>query len=93
MMGDFTKAGISTMFNTGTVVGVSANVYGGGFQPKHIPSFSWGGADTGFATYRIEKALQVAREAFSRRNRAFDDVDETMLRTIYALSDGSDRSY
>ena len=43
MMGDFTKAGISTMFNTGTVVGVSANVFGGGFQPKHIPSFSWGG--------------------------------------------------
>ena len=83
MMGDFTKAGISTMFNTGTVVGVSANVFGSGFQPKHIPSFSWGGADTGFTTYRIEKALQVANEAFSRRNMEFDDIEKTILRSVF----------
>ena len=83
MMGDFTKAGISTMFNTGTVVGVSSNVFGGGFQPKHIPSFSWGGAADGFTTYRIEKALQVAREAYSRRNKAFDAVEEGVLRAIF----------
>lgn len=83
MMGDFTKAGISTLFNTGTVVGVSVNVFGGGFQPKHIPSFSWGGADTDFTTYRIDKALRVAREAFSRRNKALDDVEEGILRTIF----------
>ena len=83
MMGDFTKAGISTMFNTGTVVGVSSNVFGGGFQPKHIPSFSWGGAADGFTTYRIEKALQVAREAYSRRNKAFDAVEEGILRAIF----------
>ncbi|AQG80845.1 GlmU family protein [Spirosoma montaniterrae] len=83
MMGDFTKAGISTMFNTGTVVGVSANVFGGGFQPKHIPSFSWGGADSGFAPYRIDKALQVAREAFSRRNLEFDAVEEAILRHVF----------
>ncbi|WP_019989148.1 putative sugar nucleotidyl transferase [Rudanella lutea] len=82
-MGDFTRAGISTMFNTGTVVGVNVNVYGGGFQPKYIPSFSWGGADTGFATYRFEKALQVAREAFVRRGREFDAVEEAILRTIF----------
>lgn len=83
MMGDFTKAGISTMFNTGTVVGVSVNIFGGGFQPKHIPSFSWGGADSGFAPYRIEKALQVAREAFTRRDMVFGEVEEAILRTVY----------
>ncbi|MCX6214713.1 GlmU family protein [Spirosoma sp.] len=82
-MGDFTKAGISTMFNTGTVVGVSANVFGGGFQPKHIPSFSWGGAGDGFTPYRIDKAIQVAREAFIRRDKAFDEVEEQILRAIF----------
>ncbi len=87
MMGDFTKAGISTMFNTGTVVGASVNVFGGGFQPKHIPSFSWGGADSGFSSYRIEKALQVAREAFSRRDKEFDAVEEEILRTVYSMMD------
>ena len=88
MMADFTKAGISTMFNTGTVVGVSSNVFGGGFQPKHIPSFSWGGVTDGFTTYRIDKALQVAREAFSRRNKAFDAVEEGILREIYSMKNG-----
>ncbi|WP_080238393.1 GlmU family protein [Spirosoma rigui] len=91
MMGDFTKAGISTMFNTGTVVGVSSNVFGGGFQPKHIPSFSWGGAADGLTTYRIDKALQVAREAFTRRGKTFDAVEEGILRAIYAATDGDVR--
>lgn len=81
-MGDFTRAGISTMFNTGTVVGVNVNVFGAGFQPKHIPSFSWGGADTGFTPYRVEKALQVAREVFSRRGKEFDEVEEGILTAI-----------
>ncbi|MBC3784983.1 GlmU family protein [Spirosoma utsteinense] len=88
MMADFTKAGISTMFNTGTVVGVSSNVFGGGFQPKYIPSFSWGGSVDGFTTYRIEKALQVAREAFSRRGKLFDAVEEGILRTIFSAVNG-----
>ncbi|MCY7357509.1 MAG: glucose-1-phosphate thymidylyltransferase [Rudanella sp.] len=74
-MGDFTRAGISTMFNTGTVVGVNVNVYGAGFQPKHIPSFSWGGADTNFMPYRIDKALQVVREAYTRRGGVFDEAE------------------
>lgn len=81
-MGDFTRAGISTMFNTGTVVGVNVNVFGAGFQPKYIPSFSWGGADTGFTPYRIDKALTVAREAFARRERVFDEVEEEILRKV-----------
>lgn len=85
MMGDFTKAGISTMFNTGTVVGVSSNVFGGGFQPKHIPSFSWGGATNGFTPYRIDRALQVAREAFSRRGKVFDAVEEEILKHVFSI--------
>ena len=88
MMGDFTKAGISTMFNTGTVVGVSVNVFGSGFQPKYIPSFSWGGADSNFTPYRIDKALAVAREAFSRRGIVFDAVEEEILRTISSMNNG-----
>lgn len=83
IMGDFTKVGINTMFNTGTVVGVSANIFGAGYQPKHVPSFSWGGSDTDFKPYRIGKALQVAREAYMRRNKAFDKVEESILRAIF----------
>jgi UDP-N-acetylglucosamine diphosphorylase/glucosamine-1-phosphate N-acetyltransferase len=82
LLGDFSRVGISTMFNTGTVAGVSTNIFGGGFQPKFIPSFSWGGTTDGFTTYRIDKALQVAREAFARRGKPFDAVEEAILRTI-----------
>jgi len=81
-MGDFTRAGISTMFNTGTVVGVNVNVFGSGFQPKHIPSFSWGGVADGFTPYRINKALHVAREVYSRRDRVFDETEEAILTAI-----------
>ena len=84
MMGDFTKAGIGTMFNTGTVVGVNVNVFGGGLPPKYIPSFSWGGAIEGFTPYRIDKAIKVATEAFKRRDRAFDAQEEAILRTIFS---------
>ena len=82
-MGDFTKAGISTMFNTGTVVGVNANVFGAGFQEKHIPSFSWGGAAEGYSEYRFEKAVQVIRETIKRRNKNFSANDEAILRHIF----------
>ena len=81
-MGDYTKAGISTMFNTGTVVGVNVNVFGAGFQPKHIPSFSWGGAAEGFAPYRFDKALTVIKETMRRREFAFDDKREAILQSI-----------
>ncbi|MGA0557563.1 putative sugar nucleotidyl transferase [Larkinella sp. VNQ87] len=86
MMGDYTKAGINTMFNTGTVVGVNVNVFGAGFQPKHIPSFSWGGGAEGFTDYRLEKAIQVARETVSRRGVAFDEVAVNILRDVYRFS-------
>ena len=88
MMGDYTKAGISTMFNTGTVVGVNVNVFGAGFQPKHIPSFTWGGAAEGFSPYRLDKALHVARESVGRRNIPFNDTEEAILRAIMTLEQG-----
>lgn len=68
-MGDFSKAGISTMFNTGTVVGVSANVFGSGFQEKYISSFSWGGITEGYEKYRFEKAIEVINATMARREK------------------------
>ncbi|MBL7952859.1 MAG: GlmU family protein [Flavobacteriales bacterium] len=81
IMGDHSKSGINTMFNTGTVVGVAANVFGGGFPPKHVPGFAWGGAD-GFETYEIERALSTARRVMERRNMHMSALDEAVLRHI-----------
>jgi UDP-N-acetylglucosamine diphosphorylase/glucosamine-1-phosphate N-acetyltransferase len=66
-MGDFSKAGISTMFNTGTVIGVSANVFGSGFQDKYIQSFTWGGKMEGYENYRFEKAIEVINATLARK--------------------------
>ncbi|NJL12188.1 MAG: glucose-1-phosphate thymidylyltransferase [Microscillaceae bacterium] len=83
MMGDHSKAGINTMFNTGTVVGVSANVFGAGFPPKFVPSFSWGGAD-GWETFALDKALEVARRMMARRNRDLDEIESQLLTEVFA---------
>lgn len=85
IMGDHSKSGINTMFNTGTVVGVNANVFGGGFPPKHIPSFSWGGAD-GFSTFDLDRSFDVSERVMSRRNLPFTDSDRDMMRHIFQLS-------
>jgi UDP-N-acetylglucosamine diphosphorylase/glucosamine-1-phosphate N-acetyltransferase len=87
-MGDHSKAGIGTLFNTGTVVGVNVNVFGAGFQPKHVPSFSWGGADTNFTTYQLEKALAVARTTMERRGQVFSEADEAILRHVFEATWG-----
>jgi len=84
-MGDYTKAGISTMFNTGTVVGVSSNVYGAGFQDKHIPSFTWGGADTAYVPYRFDKAIEVINATMKRRNRQLTEKETRILKYINSL--------
>lgn len=81
-MGDYTKAGISTMFNTGTVVGISANVFGAGFQEKHVPSFTWGGKTEGYEPYRFEKAIQVINATMSRRNQQLSDEELEILKHI-----------
>ncbi|GGD51440.1 glucose-1-phosphate thymidylyltransferase [Emticicia aquatilis] len=82
-MGDYTKAGISTMFNTGTVVGVCSNIFGAGFQDKHIPSFMWGGADTEYVDYRFDKALEVIRATMARRNKELTDKDIAILKHVH----------
>lgn len=82
MMGDHSKCSINTMFNTGTVVGVSANIYGNGFPPKFVPSFSWGGSE-GFATYRIEDAIEVATRVYERRGIIFGEKEQKLLRNLF----------
>lgn len=82
IMGDHSKTGINTMFNTGTVVGVAANIFGSGFPPKHVPSFSWGGAEK-FTTFRLEKAYEVADRVMERRKLKFTKVDEDILGEIF----------
>jgi UDP-N-acetylglucosamine diphosphorylase/glucosamine-1-phosphate N-acetyltransferase len=84
IMGDHAKTGINTMFNTGTVVGVCANVFGAGFPDKFIPSFSWGGAD-GIVVYKLEKALEVAEQAMARRKLSLSDADRTILSTVFQM--------
>jgi len=85
IMGDHSKCGINTMFNTGTVVGVSANIFGDGFPRNFIPSFSWGGAQ-GFSVYKIEKALETARLVMERRGIALDEIEVAILTKIFELS-------
>ncbi|MBX2991805.1 MAG: GlmU family protein [Bacteroidetes bacterium] len=84
-MGDHSKSGINTMFNTGTVVGVSSNVYGAGFPPKTIPSFSWGGAE-GLMEYRIDSAIDVCRRVMARRAIEMTEADEKLMKTIFDLT-------
>ncbi|MCS6934082.1 MAG: GlmU family protein [Chitinophagales bacterium] len=81
-MGDHSKSGINTMFNTGTVVGVSANIFGGDFPPKFIPSFSWGGAQW-LRTFTFDKAIEVATRVMERRGIVLSDADKAILREVY----------
>lgn len=82
LMGDHSKCGINTMFNTGTVVGVSANIFGGGFPPKHIPSFFWGGSESQ-GHYRLEEALETARKVMARRGIPLSKNEEKLLKRIH----------
>jgi UDP-N-acetylglucosamine diphosphorylase/glucosamine-1-phosphate N-acetyltransferase len=82
MMGDHSKCGINTMFNTGTVVGVSANIFGSGFPRNFVPSFSWGGA-AGFTTYVTKKAFETAKLVMGRRNIDFDETEAAILEHIF----------
>jgi len=88
IMGDHSKCGINTMFNSGTVVGVSANIFGPGFQRNFIPSFSWGGP-SGIQEYKLDKALQVAETVYKRRNVEMTNIDKDILTYIHQIT----RSY
>jgi UDP-N-acetylglucosamine diphosphorylase/glucosamine-1-phosphate N-acetyltransferase len=85
IMGDHSKSGINTMFNTGTVVGVSANIFGSGFPRNYIPSFSWGGAQ-GYITYHIDKALEVASQVMKRRDIKLDEIEQDILKHIFEIT-------
>ena len=85
MMGDHSKSGINTMFNTATVVGVSANVYGGGFPRNFIPSFAWGGSEK-WTTYRFERAMEVAERMMERRGVDLTETDRKLLQAVFDQS-------
>ena len=82
VMGDHSKSGINTMFNTGTVVGVSANVYGAGFPRNFIASFSWGGPQ-GTMEYKLDKALDTAHRMMERRGLGVDEMEREILQAVY----------
>lgn len=85
IMGDHSKSGINTMFNTGTVVGVSANIFGGNFQRNFISSFAWGG-HSGFTTFDFNKAMKVAEEVYKRRNMELTDIDREILNHVFNIT-------
>lgn len=85
MMGDHSKCGINTMFNTGTVVGVSANIFGSGFPRNFVPSFAWGGA-SGFTTYLSNKALATAKIVMSRRHIELTETDVKILEHVFEVT-------
>jgi UDP-N-acetylglucosamine diphosphorylase/glucosamine-1-phosphate N-acetyltransferase len=86
IMGDHSKCGINTMFNTGTVVGVSVNLFGPGFPRNFVPSFSWGGAH-GLTTFSVPKAFEVAEKVMKRRDVPFTEADKDILTEIFRLTD------
>ncbi len=86
IMGDHSKTAINTMFNTGTIVGVNCNVYGSGFPPKFIPSFSWGGSG-GLREFQFEKAVEVAERMMKRRNIDFTEKDFELFKAVKNLAE------
>jgi len=84
IMGDHSKCGINTMFNTGTVVGVNCNIFGSGFQRNFISSFQWGGT-AGFVNYDLKRAIKVAEAVYIRRDREFSQVDKAIFEAVFNL--------
>jgi UDP-N-acetylglucosamine diphosphorylase/glucosamine-1-phosphate N-acetyltransferase len=86
IMGDHSKCAINTMFNTGTVVGVSANIFGAGFPRNFIPSYSWGGGSAAYETYDLKKAMLVAERVLERRQLTLSEIDRNILQNIFNQS-------
>ncbi|TCO25146.1 UDP-N-acetylglucosamine diphosphorylase/glucosamine-1-phosphate N-acetyltransferase [Pedobacter psychrotolerans] len=91
IMADHSKCGINTMFNTGSIVGVSANVFGAGLPPNHIPDFSWGGGNC-FETYQLNKMFETAEKVLARKTLTFDQVEKDILTKVFELT-SSYRNY
>ncbi len=89
-IGDHSKTGIGTRLNTGTVIGVASSVFGAGIPPKHIPSFSWGGAE-GLTEHKLEKVIETAKIVMSRRDIEMGEADEKLLRKIFEMTRGGKR--
>jgi len=85
IMGDHSKCGINTMFNTGTVIGISANIFGSGFPRNYVPSFAWGGS-AGYTTYQVPKAFETASLVMERRQKELDDIEKSILEHVFNLS-------
>lgn len=85
IMGDHSKTSINTMINTGTVVGISSNIFGNGFPEKYIPSFSWGGSDS-LLTYNLDKSIEVAKAVMQRRNKDFTEIDKVAFENVFELT-------
>lgn len=81
VMGDHSKCGINTMFNTGTTIGVNVNIFGPGFPRNFVPSFRWGGAQ-GFKDYSLKKAFQVAEKVMERRGVKLDQTEKNILEQV-----------
>lgn len=87
IMADHSKCAINTMFNTGTVVGVSANIFGAGFPRNFIPDFSWGGPQ-GYEVYTLKKMFDTAQKVFARRDhRVFDKHEQEILKTVFEMTE------
>jgi UDP-N-acetylglucosamine diphosphorylase/glucosamine-1-phosphate N-acetyltransferase len=87
IMADHAKCAINTMFNTGTVVGVSANVFGAGFPRNFVPDFSWGGAQ-GYEVYSVKKMFETAEKVFARRDhRSFNETEQNILKKVFELTE------
>jgi len=91
IMGDYSKSGINTMFNTGTVAGIMTNIFGEGFPPKFIPSFTWGGSH-GMVTYNLEKALEMTERVMRRRGKELTPAQVQLISAIFKLTEG-ERSF
>jgi len=86
IMADHAKCAINTMFNTGTVVGVSANIFGSGFPRNFVPDFSWGG-NQGFEVYPLNKVFDTAKRVYLRRNTDFNNAEEKILSKVFELTE------
>ena len=82
IMGDHSKCGINTMFNTGTVVGVGSNIFGSGFPRQFVPDFAWGGA-SGFVTHKVPQMEKTAQLMMQRRKRNYDTEEMEIIRAVF----------
>lgn len=88
LLGDHVKTGIGLLLNTGTVVGAGSNLYGAAMPPKYVPPFSWGTGDE-LAAFRLDRFLEVAERAMSRRGVALDEPHRQQLRAAWERSRGT----